>query len=302
MKNKILLTYIAIGPTYRDRLLLNITSTPESYKLVDLLILTDIVDDFNILSEYSNIKVQNLDDLRQNHPWSFKYESLPLATKDETKYVDDIIKNQKFFPGTVWRFALLIKGIEDYKAIFFANCDVLFKLTKEYYDIFIKSLEFDTEDNVIGNGAVNYSSTFNNLTELYSKQNNISYQENLIESNDGNLFGYCFKDKNKYKRLFEIIDDIIYQTLVKKDINYFQLGQHGIWSTNNEPIQAISYSLLNINTYPGSEELYLAFSINTYPEDRFWSWGSNDLITSNISKQDFINKNYNYFKKLNKHE
>lgn len=298
MKNEVLLTYIAIGPTYRDRLLYNVLNGLESYQLVDLLILTDIVDDFDVLLKYHNIKVQNLNDLRKDHPWSLEYEVLPLATKNETEYVDDIFLNQRTFSFALWRFVLLIEGIETYKALFFANCDVLFKLQPDQYDVFIKSLDFSTEDSVIGYGHVSYTHIFKDLVKIYAEKNKLPYLENLIEGNDGNLFGYCFKNKTKFKQLFEIMDSIIHQTIVEKDINYLQLGQHSIWLTNNEPIQAIAYSLLNITSYAGHNSLYSAFAINTYPEDRFWSWVGGTLINSLTSKQDFINTNYNNLKKF----
>jgi hypothetical protein len=297
MKNEILLTYVAIGPTFRDRLLYNVLNGLESYLLVDLLILTDIVDDFNALSKYPNIKVQNYNDLRQDYPWSLEYEALPMATKDEKEYVDDIRLNQIRISGCLWRFVLLMEGIEAYKAIFFINCDVFFKLPPDQYNAFIQSLEFDTEDSAVGHGHVLRASEFGHTAKFIAEQNQMPYLENLMNSNDGNLFGYCFKNKAKLKQLFEMMNNIVYKALVEKDPNYFFLGPHGVWGANNEPIQAIAYSLLNITSYPGHSLLYSAFAINTYPEDRFWNW-PHIFQTSQISKQDFINLNYDNLKQF----
>jgi hypothetical protein len=190
-----------------------------------------------------------------------------------------------------------MEGIETYKALFLANCDVPFKLHPDQYNTFIQSLEFNTEDSAIGHGIVNRAPEFGNIAKLVAEQNQMPYLENLMWSNDGNLFGYCFKNKAKLKQLFEIMNDIVYKALVEKDPNYFYLGPHGVWGSNNEPIQAIAYSLLNITSYPGHDSLYSAFAINTYPEDRFWNW-PHVFQTSQISKQDFINLNYDNLKQF----
>jgi hypothetical protein len=298
MKKEVLLTYFAIGPTFRERVLYNILNNLSSYVLVDLLILTDRVEDFEVLSKYGSIKVINLDDLRRNHPWSNKYEALPIVTRNDVEYAKDILDNSRSFSFALWRFVLLLDNIETYRAIFFSNCDVLFYLAPENYEDFLESLNFSTNDIAIGNGIVNYSGHFKEIAEHLAKEYSLESLESLICSNDGNLFGYCFKNKTKLKQLFELIDRIIYKTLVEGCKEYWQLGRHGIWSTNNEPIQAIAHSLLNIHTYPGSYDLYKAFKINTYPEDRSWSWCTGPFKSTPFGKQHFININYDDLKNM----
>lgn len=297
MNNKILLVHTCMGPTFRNRLISNITHNINSYLLYDNLILTDNLDQFNIFTSYPNIKVKDINTIRKNTPWSIKLEPTPLKTNNESEYANFILNNNFCIPS-LFRFSLLEKNIKDYDSIIFLNCDVICTTDQNQYNNILSFLNKYDHDFVIGNHHFNFNSLKSEL-DIISKKLNFPYSNFNLNSNDGNFFMYCFKNKNKIKDFLKLYNDIVYEVLNNKNKKLYKLGKHSNWKIQSEGIQAIIHTLLNIKVYPNNAILKKSFKINTYPEDRFWNWPT-IFKTNNISKKYFIEENKELLKQFYK--
>lgn len=296
MNNQVLLSHVAIGPTFRDRLLFNILNNLDSYLLFDNLILTDIKEDFEQLKHYPNIKIEYINDAKKDYPWSIEYEPLPIKTSSEEEYAKFIINNNYKLPSGTHRF-----GLEylEYKAVFFLNCDVICTFTPESYSEFISYLDKLDKDTVIGKNHF-FHEGYSNEFDFISQKYDIPYNNTLLQSNDGNLFGYIFLDKNKQQEFVNLYNKITYSTLIENKDKLWKIGQHGIWGLNNEVIQSFIHNFLDIEVLPINSIMNEYFKIYTYPEDRFWSWAHGGFKCNLLSKKLFVKENKELLKEFYK--
>lgn len=293
--NPILLVHQTTGPTFRKRLVNNILDNLDSYLLFDNLILTDVKDDYSPLLSYPNIRIEYFDDLKKEYSWSTKYEPFPIKTKNEEEYAKFILDNSHPIPSSFFRFIFLSKDFENYNNVFFLNCDVINNFTPQLYNDFLELINNFKNDTAIGHNSYTRNQYKPEL-QFISEKYNISIKKENLESNDGNLFGYIFKDYNKKKQLGELFNNIVYSILVEDPIKLYNLGRHGNWSIKSEEIQSIVHSLLDIEVFPKENIMAKGFEICTYPEDRFWNWSSEGFKCNNISKKLFIEENYDILK------
>lgn len=300
MDNKILLAHVSIGPTYRKRLLSNIINNIDNYLLFDNLILTDDINFFETLNKYSNIKIEYINDIRKNFEWSIKYESIPIKTNNEEEYANYVVNNLFKMPSGLFRFSFLKENIEEYDLIVCMNCDIICKINKEIYNNIIENLSEYGHDFVIGNHGFTWDN-FKTELDIISSKFNISYDDINLNTNDGNLFMYHFKNKSKIKKFLELYNNIVYETLVEGNQELYRLGNHASWGLNSEAIQAILHTLLDIKVYPNNSTFREGFQINTYPEDRFWNWPTGGFKTNTVSKELFIQENKELLKEFYKY-
>lgn len=296
MNNQILLSHVAIGPTFRDRLLSNILNNLDSYLLFDNLILTDIKEDFKQLKQYPNIKIEYINDIKKDYPWSIEYESLPVKTSNEEEYAKFIVNNGYKLPSGTFRFGLRYL---EYKAIFFLNCDIVCTFTPDSYNKLILNLNKINKDTVIGRNHFfykNYSNEFNFISQKYD----ISYTNTSLQSNDGNLFGYIFLNKDKQQKFINLYNKITYSTLIENKDKLWRIGQHGIWGLNSEVIQSFIHNFLDIEVLPLDYIMGEYFKVHTYPEDRFWSWAHGGFKCNLLSKKLFVEENKELLKEFYK--
>ena len=297
MNNKVLLVHLAMGPTFRNRLLYNIVNNLENYLLFDNLIFTDDKSHFEELSKYSNIKRENINDTRKDYLWSIEHEPLPIKTNNEEEYAKFIANIDFKIPSGLFRF---VTNFFEYKAIFFLNCDIVVKFNKDTYQSFYNSLDQFNTDTVIGQNYFFYDSFQKELDFLSEAYEDLNFKHSKLESNDGNLFGYIFKNKNKQKEFLDLYNKITYAVLIEHPDKLSRLGTHGTWGLNSEVIQSIIHNLLDIQVLPSNHYLTEGFSVETYPEDRFWNWAQGGFKCNTISKDLFIKENYNLLKEFYK--
>lgn len=296
MNNPVLLSHIAIGPTFRSRLLFNILNNLDSYLLFDILILTDIKEDFKQLEQYSNIKIELIDEFRKDYSWSIEYEPLPLKTQNEEEYAKFIINNNYKLPSGLFRFAL--KYLE-YKAIFFLNCDIVCTFDKDSYNKFIIELDNFKKDTVIGRNYFSFDNFFDEFNFI-SEKYNLPYNNTFLRSNDGNLFGYIFLNKDKQQKFIDLYNKITHSVLAEDKEKLYKLGKHGIWGLHSEAIQSLIHNFLDIEVLPQNSTIHENLKVYTYPEDRFWSWAHGGFKCNILSKKLFIEENKELLKEFYK--
>jgi hypothetical protein len=301
MKKNILLIYFPIGPTFRERVVYNIVNNKKDYSYYDILIMTDIKEDpiFDQLSEFNNINIVDIDKLRKDYQWSVEHEPLPIKTYNQSDYANYIMGkygNENLISSAIWRFAFLLPNIKNYDSIVVCNCDIVCANHEENYNMLVNDLTNYENDIAIGDGGMDFTDKYITTAKIIEKDLDITLKKERLISNDGNLFCYSFKDKNKIEQFFNVYNKIVYEILVNKNPNYQILGKHTLWMLHNEEICSIIYSLLDIDCLPKTHYMRYSYSIHYYPEDRFWNWTMENFETSNISKQDFIEKNYEKLK------
>jgi hypothetical protein len=304
--NKILIVQLALGPTYKARLLHNLQTYP-AYDKFDIFIMTDEVEYFNQVSYKSNLYVNNIDEIRKDYPWSIELEKIPPVINDETEFAKYYLENNVKIPTLLQRFSLNWEKASDYNGFIWMDCDVLPLVDSETYDK-LEAYFATKEDKVVilpVGGAYNmdnnsYIKDFALCINDKYKITNKEIVDNNFLTTDGNFRTLKFPSKEYTKYFFELLNNIVYDVLT--DNQYFLIGVHTMWNLHSENILSILFNLLEAKGYPWSEERGIdrnnnnSFKLCGFPEDRFWNWGMN-MEPSTIGKQDFIDKNYDKLKK-----
>lgn len=310
MSNKLLLVQIAVGPTYRNRLLNNLIKN-ESYDLFDVFIMTEDVDYFSSVSHKPNLFIKNINDIRKNYPWSLEFEKIPPKIDSEEDYAKLYIEENYKFPTMIERFVWDWEYAENYNAFIFMNCDILpiadtesYKLLENYFtNPTIKNPFSDIED-VLENkiivipGGGSHDVGYHTYLKEFAEKINDKYQvttkeiENVFPITDGNFRTFKFPDTKLIKPFFKLVNNVVHDVFT--DNTYFVMREHSMWLLNSELILSIIFNLLDVRLFPNTAEwgFHGSFAINCYPEDRFWNWSAG-MQNSSISREDFIQKNYN---------
>jgi hypothetical protein len=315
--NKILIVQFALGPTHKARLLHNLKTYP-AYDKFDVFIMSDSVEYFDSVADRSNITIRDLDEMRKDYPWSIELEKIPKERFDETAYAKEFVEENVKIPTLLRRFAFLWENITNYEGIVFMDCDVLPVMDDERYqklenyfsNPFTKHPQFDLgpglENKIIMTPAggfydkhhhphlLDFANDVNNDYKVTTKE--IKHEFVVM---DGNFRTFKFQNKEMIKPFFELLNNVIYDVLVRKKEEYFIYGTHSMWNVHSEYILAVIFNLMDIVTFPWTEDLgfhpYHSFKITSNPEDRFWNWGQH-FESSMIGRQDFIEKNYEKLK------
>jgi hypothetical protein len=303
MDKKLLLVHFVVGPTYKDRMIYNLLTYP-SYSFFDVLILTNDVEYFSSISHMINVFVVDIDEVRKDYPWSIDLETVPKEKISEELYAKEMTSSWVKVPTLMERFAFIWKNAQNYDGFLFLNSDVIPVMNETHYekilDYFVKPISIKGyEDKIIfiPSGGVNGDVKLPNLEEDTLEINNrYKITDKPLDfrafiHNDGNFRTFKFPDKSKIKPFFDILNTIVYEVKVAKRLP--RLGVHTIWDLHSEQIVTIALNLSGAVGLPMSPfsgiEAGDVFRLESYPEDKFWL---SDIMTpSNISKQDFIEKN-----------
>ena len=314
MNNKILITQFALGPTYKERLLKNIT-TYKSYDYFDIFLLTDSVEYFDSISHKSNVIIKDIDEMRKSYPWSFDLEPLPKEKFDEVKYAEEFLLNNTQIPTLLRRFVFNWERVSEYDGFIFMDCDIIptatdevFQKLNHYFTTPFPDESLQNKIIVIPAGYYDDENTISFLKEFATTINNkykitdSEIKDQFIRT-DGNFRSLKFPNKESIKIFSTLLDNIIYDILT--DDQFFILKGHTMWRLHSEHILSIIFNLLGAESMSWSPELGLSnslsegsFRVDCYPEDRFWNWALNTVFPSQIGKQDFIDKNYDELKKF----
>ena len=304
--NKILIVQMALGPTYKARLLHNLQTYP-AYDKFDVFIMTDEVEYFNQVSHKSNLYINNIDEIRKDYPWSIELEKVPPLIKDEAEFAKYCLENNVKIPTLLQRFSLNWEKSSDYDGFIWMDCDVLPLVDSETYNK-LENYFTTKEDKVV---ILPVGGTYNMDNNSYIKDfalyindkykiTNKEVVDNNFLTTDGNFRTLKFPNKEYTKYFFELLNNVAHDILT--DDKYFLIGVHTMWNLHSEYILAILFNLLEAKGYPWSEDKGIdrnnnnSFKLCGFPEDRFWSWALGTVVPSLIGKQDFIDKNYDGLK------
>lgn len=307
MKKKLLLVYNTMGPTSRERSVINILDNLTSYSYFDVLLMTDYKEDpvYNSIRHLSNIIIKDIDELRNNHPWSIEHELLPIKTLNDEEYATYLVNKNMALSSCLWRFAFLLEGIEDYDGVLFCNTDIVFTGNEITINDLETSIKKFTKSTMFGHGVYDRTERFKNEFNFIAKHNNFQIKKDYLWSSDGNFFCYCFKSKNEMVEFFHIMNTIVYNILVEKIPELFFLARHTMWSLHSEEIQSIVHALTDIDISENLNIFYTMVNLMRYPEDRFWNWGiwlpSQEMKNTTKGKKHFIEMNYDLLKKYYEH-
>lgn len=309
MQNKLLIVYTTIGPTFRERSVINIVDNLNSYSFFDILLLTDYVNDpiYDQIKHLDNVIIKDIDGMRKEYAWSIEHERLPVKTLSDEEYATHLVVNNMALPSPLWRFALLLENIEQYDCVLFCNCDIVFTGGQEEFQLLSNAVKNITETTVFGHGGYIITDQFKNEFDWLCNRSNFERKKEYLWCSDGNLFCYCFKNKDDIKIFFDTMNTIIYNVMVDAVSETFFLGRHGMWLLNNEPIQSIAYAVTDIKIGADAclHELYRMVTLMRYPEDRFWNWCAwlpeQEMVSTLKGKKHFIETNYELLKKYYEH-
>jgi hypothetical protein len=300
MENKILLIYWPIGPTFKNRILYNL-STFDSYKFFDVLILTDDAPYFKDLN-HSNVIIKDINEYIALYPEFHNFEFLPKEKYNSGLYRKEIehllFTEGKKLPLNIQRFGLLYENIGNYDAVSILDCDMIPVFTDEEFADFQNYVKNVMPVNSISTNKSYY--TFDNernleLLKKYSidlnKQITIDYP---IQGFDGLFKLYKFESSTKIKEFFDTWNYILLDSYKN---NTGLIG--GSWNVLIEEILALVYKLLNIRANIESEHYIGVGGIKSFnfPEDRYWDdWTHYGFDISSISQEEYIKTNYDKLK------
>jgi hypothetical protein len=326
--NKILIVHLCIGPTYKNRLINNLKTYP-GYNNYDVFILTNDVNYFHSIAHMENVFLQDMDEIRKDYPWSIELEPVPKEKTDQTKYAEEIWGDSIFkFPTLVERFVFLWDKVTNYDGFVFMNCDVIplvnseqHKVMEDYFSNplikypqqelwYLKNELGELDDTlkdkiVVIPGGFAYGDPDQPFLKDDAIDINNKYKitdreiKGKFISTDGNFTTIKFPNKSMMMPFFELLNNICYDILVDK--KYFMMSTAPSWNLHAEFILSIAFKLFDSVAFPlsfGSGIVSnVTFRIDCYPEDRFWNF-SGGFINSDISKEDFIEKNYDELKRF----
>ncbi len=306
-----------IGPTHKQRLLNNFNKYKD-YDRFDNLIMTDSVEYFDSLSKKENVYIVHIDEIRKDFPWSIELEKLPNEKFDESKYAHEFISTNVKIPTLLERFAFNWELAKNYCGFIFMNCDIHPVFDDEWYKklekYFCEPIESHPRFKELGDlsnrilmtpGAGYYDIQHHSFLKRLAEDINNKYKitDSPIKDEffcmDGNFRTFKFPNPESIDKFFYLINNVVYDSLVNSKEEYIYLTTHSMWNGHSEYIMSILFNLLDAKVFPLTPEFgfikSFTFLINSYPEDRFWNWGQN-MESSMIGKEDFINKNYEKLK------
>jgi len=295
--NKVLISYVPIGPTYKDRVIDNIKKY-DAYQYFDVLILTDDpqYSGFDAIRHLPNIYIDDLTKHRNKYPEFYEYEKIPTEKRSESIYKDEINANLKLgfrFPMTIQRFVFLYENISLYNYIIQADCDTVPLFSLDEYKNFEAYLETMKVNTVSSNRAyyVWEQDEIVKFLETASKKLNKNYQK-IVHSFDQPLKILKFNSKEKIQSFFDTINYCCREVYFSNKPSAISTGS---WLVCAEVFYAITYALENIelNLTTHDYNSLQKFKTYTYLEDRFWDNVIHDknIDTLQNTKEDFIQKN-----------
>lgn len=137
MENRPIVATWGTGPSYRKRIIKNITDTINiGYdNIMDYIILTDYPEDFYELRDKTKkiIEIVNIHDARKISPWSENTEFIPKSIDEYNygkEYYEINYRNRKLFSYALNRFSLPKISELGYNKFVLADCDVNIRYDK----------------------------------------------------------------------------------------------------------------------------------------------------------------------------
>lgn len=313
MKNKILLGYLAVGPTFRKRVVTNIINYTSSYNFFDVLILTDnpLSREFDKIKEFKNVFIENISLYMEQHPEFFEYEKLQNPQISENEYKEGF---QYKFPLNLQRYILKYKNIDKYNYIAMLDCDVIPRHNIEEFKEMYNFLENELSDNVVISHRAIYfyyedfhreflkkiSQKLKISTKNFKKYQNWDNKESQLVTFDNPFKLFKITDFKKTKTLFDMWSTILLEMYC--DTRARTSIVSGSWNYMVEGVMAYVYPFSGIELIPpGPHSHHIRkFMVYTYPEDRFWHnvVNAEGIDLSGNTQAEFIQNNRTFLKKF----
>jgi len=299
MKNKILISQTAIGPTYNRRLLSNLKDA-HSYNYFDIIVLSNDIKFFDEIKNKPNIILKDIDEIRSDYPWSLELEVYSKEKIDEMIYAKELMQLRevynKKFPHLLSRFGLAYEKREEYDGFIMMDCDVIPSLGdvgyEKLYEYFVNPKYLDPIFGEVKTGCLvtpssipmqEPKSSFMLLAaKKFNEEYNITDKEitNEFVRIDCNIYTLKFSDKSKIKIFFDVLNLFIHDLLKHKHPEYeFLTLNHNI-SMQSEDVLSIVFKLLDINTTNasfGNGLDHSCFYRTGFKEDKFWDYNPIDF-------------------------
>lgn len=309
--NNFLLVWTAVGPTFRDRMVQNITQFKQCEKY-DILILTDLPQDYRLdpIRNFPNVIIEDLYKHRNMFPEFIVHEVLPAPTESEVDYKNEIINQltvqQKCYPIHIHRFALNYEHLDKYSHVIMCDCDTIPVHSDEQYELAYNYLINDMPiDSVSSYTGIQHwdKPVIMEFCDDVMRELNIptNYHSNPLLAFDNPFKVFKFSSVEKARELFRMWNYCLLK-LYNGDASTRGHVLPGSWQNTPEPLHAVLFKIGNIkvNTHQPSSDLLRIFKTFTYPEDRWWNGpiGGYHFDFMVDTKKEFIEKNYELLRKF----
>lgn len=270
-KDELVISYWAIGPSYRRELKENLAKQPLEHDWFNIIILTDYPDDFAEFSDNKNIlAILDIAKQRELHNWSFELEPIGAATTDEAVYSTEFNKlreQNKKFSYSLHRFSLPWIAENGFSKAILLDADVYFRDldhavvdTNRWMQGFI-TVNFDNmepdgkikllpgREISISNELQRYNDTFAELLE--NEFVDIPIQKNLGDDffiGDGPVRVFKFEQADELMQYFNVWNFVV-KNLMSEEHRHF-IPENYMWGPyviNDEVTFSLICKFLNIH-------------------------------------------------------
>lgn len=308
-KDELVISYWAIGPTYRRELKENLARQPLSKNWFNIIILTDYPNDFAEFVHNKNIlAVLDIAEQRELHPWSIELEKLAPATTDEAVYSTEFNKlrqvNQQF-SYSLHRFSLPWISSNGFSKFILLDADVRLinydeTNTEDYIESFINAnfmnmpsgykMKFlpgriiEKTDMFVGK----LHDVLADLIEQEFSEIRIPRDFVNIRIGDGPIKIYKFDDSNEVLKYFDVWNFVTKNMMGKYRQMLFENHMVGPYAVNDELLIAFINKFLNIPSEYNSVN-YFTIAHNTF-KTRYFAMVSGNYLSAN-SLEEFLKIN-----------
>lgn len=273
-KDDLIVSYWAIGPSYRRELKENLRQQPLNQEWFNIIILTDYTADFAEFEGNKNIKaILDLAEQRKAYEWSFETEPLPQATADEEVYSTEFNELRKFnrnFSYSLHRFSLPWVANNGFSKCILLDADVYFRVpedvtkTEEFMDGFIK-VNFDNipseskvkllPGRIIEKTFGTLEEFFGTLSELVQERFPDTYTPTEftdLEIGDGPIKLYKFDTPEQLQQYFNVWNFVTEQVMGQHRRFLSENAMVGPYVINDEVTVALINKFTNVHAIYGA--------------------------------------------------
>jgi len=266
-KDDLVISYWAIGPSYRTQLKENLLKQPLDEDWFNIVILTDYPDDFAEFADNKNIiEILDIAEQRKEYDWSFVSEKIPPATMDEEIYSEEfnrLRRENMNFSYSLHRFSLpwiISKGFSKFVLL---DADVYLSYeghtsTEKYINYFIQ-VNFDSmpEDSkmrllpgrIIERDTAETGEFYDTLSALVEEEfPDISIAQDFVSINigDGPIKIYKFDNLEEASKYFDVWNFVTKNIMGEYKYLLINSNMIGPYAVNDELTIAFINKFLNI--------------------------------------------------------
>lgn len=262
LKDDIVISYWAIGPSYRQALIRNLKShvfnKREHFKTI---ILTDCVEDFDLFcNELQLIAVLDINKQRKHYTWSFEIEPIPTA-KTQQEYSEqfwDILSTGKRFSYSLHRFSIPWLVSNGYHRFILADGDARIENTDSLSLQEWVTANLDKRTTLVAYGDVRkkgdvfdkFYDTMKTILESRFPELQFPKCPDIHVHQDGPFRYYNFSNGYEAFKFFELWNNMIHYVLKDNILGLQETGMYGGSVYNDEFILGTLNRFLGIENTP----------------------------------------------------